>query len=95
MTKYLTPKKYDALPDDQKIGWLPQYKEYATTTTQEMEYCDCCGHEIGMEDVVTRTPIGEPYRYAWSWASDLQLYYANKLLEQSMCPNILLGKLKR
>ncbi len=94
MIKYLTPKKYQALPDNEKLGWLPEYKEYDTTTKEEMQYCDHCGHELGMEDVTVRTPVGEPWRYAWSVGSDLQVYYSKKLLEQAMASNLITGRLK-
>lgn len=94
MTKYLTPKKYHALPESQRVGWVPLYKEYQETTSQEMEVCDCCGSELGMHDVTTRTPIGEPYRYQWTIASELQAYYSKQMLEMSQS-NVILSRLKQ
>jgi hypothetical protein len=83
MTKYLTPEKYEALSDKDKKGWQPQYKEYSTTIIQQMQYCDCCGHELGLEDVTVKKPIGTPYRWAWTIESSLIAYYEDRLLEQA------------
>jgi hypothetical protein len=82
--KWIGPKRYEALTAEEKTNWNPAWKEYREEIKQEMQYCEECGHETGMEDVVTRIPIGEPYRYYQ--AGPMQRYFSKKLLEQSQNP---------
>lgn len=82
--RWIGVKRYKSLSDEEKTNWNPAWKEYREEIKQEMTYCDCCGHELGMEDVVIRIPIGEPYRYYE--AGPMQKYFSNKFLRQAQNP---------
>jgi NAD-dependent SIR2 family protein deacetylase len=81
MSKWIGPKKYATLSDEQKVYWNPAWKEYKEEKRMEMQYCDCCGHELGLEEEVTRIPIGEPYRYYE--AGPMQVYFGKQFLARA------------
>lgn len=82
--KWIGPKKYQMLSDEQKTNWNPAWKEYREEKYMEMQYCEECGHELGEEEQIRRIPIGEPYRYYEAGA--LQKYFAKRMLQQSQNP---------